>query len=136
MTNLTPTPEKFSQEKRKIGTRSGTTKIISGRRKNSIEYEYKSFASNIDHVKNKSFNYDVIVFKNKYDYVITYDVELVKISKLQTDIYRCKDTNSTFHEFKKDQLNVDKKFLNRADKDLVVDLRNFDKFDVVRRTCS
>ena len=29
------------------------------------EYEFDSM-HNIDHVKNKSFNYDVIVFKNKY----------------------------------------------------------------------
>ena len=31
------------------------------------EYEYDKFGFNIDHVKNKSFNYDIILIKNKYD---------------------------------------------------------------------
>ena len=54
---------------------------------------------------------------------MTYDIELVKMSKLRSDVYRCKDTKGISHESTKDQLNVDTKFLIRADKNVVIDLQ-------------
>ena len=49
--------------------------------------------------------------------------ELVRISKDPGENYHCIDTNRNSHEFTKDQLNVDIKFIKQADDGYSVDLR-------------